>query len=115
MQLVITDASIIIDIENSDLTRPMFNLPYQFAVPDVLFEEELLERHSHLLNLGLMRKAIGPELISEAYNLRQQFSKTSVNDLLALTLAKDTNSLLLILVSIHECLHTAARNQFTRM
>jgi len=73
----------------------MFSLPWQFAVPDILFSEELAEHHGHLLQLGLVSKTMSGELIAEAYNLRQNHAKTSVNDLLALTLAKHEHCQLL--------------------
>lgn len=88
MLLIISDASVLIDIECGGLTSTMFSLPWQFAVPDTLFSEELAERHSHLLQLGLISKTMGGDLVSEAFRLHQQYVRTSVNDLLALTLAK---------------------------
>ena len=39
MLLLISDANVLIDIENGGLTGAMFSLPYQFAVPDILFYE----------------------------------------------------------------------------
>jgi hypothetical protein len=95
MLLIVSDASVLIDIECGELTSAMFSLPWQFAVPDVLFDEELAERHGHLLDLGLISKSMSGDLVSEAYVLRQQYAKTSVNDLLALTLAKSENCQLL--------------------
>jgi predicted nucleic acid-binding protein len=47
-----------------------------------------MERHSHLTQFGLISKTMSGDLIAEAYKLRQKYIKTSVNDLLALTLAK---------------------------
>jgi hypothetical protein len=88
MLLIISDTSVLIDIECGGLSKAMFNLPWQFAVPDVLFAEELAEHHGHLLQLGLVSKTMSGELVAEAYYLRQNHVKTSVNDLLALTLAK---------------------------
>lgn len=88
MLLIISDASVLIDVECGNLTSAMFSLPWQFAVPDILFSEELEERHGHLLRFGLISKTMSGELIEETYNLRQQYVRTSVNDLLALTLAK---------------------------
>lgn len=82
-------------MECGELAPAMFSLPYRFAVPDTLFEEELSERHSHLLKLGLIKKTLNGELVSKAYNLRQKYARVSVNDLLALTLAKDENCRLL--------------------
>jgi hypothetical protein len=54
MLLVISDACVLIDIECGELTSVMFSLSYQFAVPDILFAEELENRHGHLLQFGLM-------------------------------------------------------------
>ena len=42
MRLLISDANILIDMEVGGLTAAMFRLDgYRFAVPDVLFAEEL--------------------------------------------------------------------------
>jgi predicted nucleic acid-binding protein len=95
MLLIISDASVLIDIECGELTSAMFSLPWEFAVPDILFDEELAEHHRHLLEFGLKSKTMNGELISEVNILRQQYIKTSVNDLLALTLAKHESCQLL--------------------
>ena len=52
MLLLISDANILIDIEDGNLISVIFQLPYEIAVPDILFELELRERHSHLLQAG---------------------------------------------------------------
>lgn len=95
MLLIISDASVLIDVEHGELTRAMFSLPWQFAVPDVLFSEELGDRHAHLLQFGLISKTMSSDLVDEAYKLRKQYIQTSVNDLLALVLAKYENCNLL--------------------
>jgi hypothetical protein len=56
------------DIEYGELTSAMFSLSYQFAVPDTLFAEELEERHSHLLQFGLISKTMSGDLVAEAYS-----------------------------------------------
>lgn len=88
MLLIISDTSVLIDIECGELTAAMFRLPFQFAVPDILFAEELAERHGHLSELGLISKTMSGDLVDEAYNLHQKYIKPSVNDMLALALAK---------------------------
>ncbi len=93
--LIISDASVLIDIEHGELASFMFSLPYQFIVPDILFLEELEERHSHLLQMGLLCQTVDSCLITEAYNLRFKYPKLSVNDLLALTLASSKKCQLL--------------------
>ena len=95
MLLVINDASVLIDIECGELTSAMFSLPWKFAVPDTLFAEELAERHGHLLQLGLISKTMSGELVAQAYSLHQRYNKPSVNDMLALTLAKHEDCQLL--------------------
>lgn len=88
MLFMISDASVLIDVECGGISTAMFSLPYQFIVPDILFSEELSKRHAHLLDLGLKSQAMSRELIAEAYRLHQKYPRLSVNDLLALTLAK---------------------------
>jgi hypothetical protein len=41
MLLLISDANILMDVEVGDLVAPMFSLGYEFAVPNVLYYEEL--------------------------------------------------------------------------
>ena len=95
MFLIISDASVLIDIECGELTSAMFSLPWQFAVPDILYVEELAERHGHLLRFGLISKTMSGDLVAEAYGLHQKYIKPSVNDMLALTLAKHEDCQLL--------------------
>ncbi len=95
MLLIISDASVFIDIACGEITSAMFSLPYQFAVPDILFAEELESRHANLLQLGLVCKTMSGDLVAEAYRLHQQYIKPSVNDMLALTLAKHEKCYLL--------------------
>ena len=93
--IVISDACVLIDIEQSELTSKMFNLPFKFTVPDVLFAEELNEKHALLISYGLKIETLSSKLVTEAFNLRQKNPRLSVNDLLALTLAKSRNNVLL--------------------
>ena len=53
MLLLISDANILMDVEVGDLVAPMFSLGYQFAVPDVLYYEELEEQHAHPPLIGV--------------------------------------------------------------
>lgn len=108
-----SDASVIIDIENSSLTAAMFGLPYEFIIPDVVFSEELEEKHNHLKNLGLTIKSMPAELMHEASILYQKHSGLSFNDALVLILAKNENCYLLtgdrLLRKIANQLHIGVR------
>ena len=87
-QLLISDANILIDMEEGKLLEAMFNLPYQFATPDILFAEELEEEHAHLPELGLELKEISSESMMYAIKLTSTYTQASRNDCFALALAK---------------------------
>lgn len=88
MQLLISDSNIFIDMEVSNLIKKMFELPYQFAVPDILYEEELKEDHENLLDYGLIMKMVSEESILYLENSLSQYSKIGFYDKLALAVAK---------------------------
>jgi predicted nucleic acid-binding protein len=88
MTLLISDANIFIDMEDGGVIQQMFELPETFAVPDVLFIEELMEHHPELPQYGLQVLQMKPETVADAWSLRNKYNQTSQNDLLALALAK---------------------------
>lgn len=55
MQLLISDANILIDMDDGGLLSSLFKLPYEFVTPDVLFEEELKENHPAVSTLFFTR------------------------------------------------------------
>ena len=87
MLLLISDANILIDIEIGGLIAPMFSLDFQFVVPDILFFEELEERHSYLLEMGLTASELDEALVMRVAKLAAQYPRPSRNDLFALVLA----------------------------
>lgn len=88
MQLLISDTNIIIDLDVCELLEQMFQLPFSFAVPDVLYLEELEEQHGNLPGFGLQVLPLSSESINSAIELRAKYLDTGENDLFALTLAK---------------------------
>lgn len=88
MDLLISDANILIDMEEGQLLTDFFRLPYQFKTPDILFEEELRQHHSDLLALGLLLGELSPDTVLSAYHMRQKYSGLSMNDCFAMSLAK---------------------------
>lgn len=54
MIFLISDANILIDMEEGDLLDALFELPYQFTVPDLLYFDELETHHADLLDKGLV-------------------------------------------------------------
>lgn len=87
MLLVISDANILIDIEDGSLTSVVFRLPYEIAVPDILFELELREQHSYLLEAGLKVKTLTAESVKKTESLSFKYSQPSMMDHSALALA----------------------------
>ena len=41
MPILVSDTSVLIDLERADLLDEMFLLPFEFAVPDLLYGREL--------------------------------------------------------------------------
>ncbi len=70
-------------------------LPYSFAVPDVLYLEELEEQHGDLPAFGLQVKSLNSNSVDKAIALQIKYTGTSPNDLFALTLAQQEDCPLL--------------------
>ncbi|GAA5524705.1 hypothetical protein Maes01_01262 [Microbulbifer aestuariivivens] len=87
MQLLISDANILIDLEEGQLIELMFQLPYQFSIPDILFYEELEEEHQSLLDMGLQLSELSGDTMSYALELIPRYTRPSRNDCFALALA----------------------------
>lgn len=95
MQLLISDANILIDLEEGQLIELMFQLPYQCKIPDILFVEELDAEHEHLLELGLSISELTGETMSYAVELIPRYTSASRNDCFALALAAQEQCTLL--------------------
>jgi hypothetical protein len=89
MLLLISDANILIDIESGGLITFMFSLEVQFAVPDILFNDELKDQHAHLLELGLQLRQFDDEQVQRVVQLAGRYPRPSRNDLFALMLAAE--------------------------
>jgi predicted nucleic acid-binding protein len=87
-QLLISDANILIDLEDGGLITEMFKLPFQFRVPDMLFADELEELHGYLLEHGLQLGELAPAFMAEAEVLTSKYKQPSRYDCFALALAK---------------------------
>lgn len=87
MQLLISDANILIDLEEGQLIDLLFQLPYRFCIPDILFVEELEDEHPRLIELGLNLSELSSETMSYAMELIPRYKQASRNDCFALALA----------------------------
>ena len=94
-QLLISDANILIDLEDGELITQLFSLPYQFSIPDMLFYDELEQQHSYLLDIGLQVGELNPQSMQKAEMLCQQYTQPSRYDCFALVLAQQEHCPLL--------------------
>lgn len=85
--LLISDSNILMDVEAGGLTTAFFSLAYTFAVPDILYEEELADNFGHFLRFGLAVRELSPDIIRIAERLAARYRRVSGNDRLALALA----------------------------
>lgn len=97
MPLLISDANILIDMDCGGLLHRMFELAHDFAVLDVLFEEELREQHPELPGLGLGVISLDEVGVADGEQLSNEYSNNGASriDLLSLALARQQNCPLL--------------------
>lgn len=95
MRLLISDANVLIDIEEGELVPALFQLPHRIATPDILFFDELESHHPELPEAGLELLPMSGDLINEAGRQAAVHSAPSRYDMLALVLAQEQECVLL--------------------
>jgi predicted nucleic acid-binding protein len=94
--ILVSDTSVLIDLERGGLLDAVFALPHGFAVPDVLFDHEMQgDWGDRLVSLGLRVEEVAKEGVANALRYRRQSTSLSVPDSFALALAKERQWLLL--------------------
>lgn len=94
--ILVSDTSVLIDLDRAGLLEAVFALPHEFAVPDVLYDREMRgEWGERLLALGLQVAEVSAEGVGNALRYRQVRASLSVADSFALALAKEKTWLLL--------------------
>ena len=86
--VVVSDTSVLIDLERGKLLEAAFRLPFAFAVPDLLYEQELKANDgARLLELGLRITELDSDgaAAAQTYSLREP--ALSLPDSFALALA----------------------------
>lgn len=87
---LVSDTSVLIDLERGGFLEVIFALPYVFAVPDVLYHREMTgEWGEKLVSLGLRVEEVAEAGVRQALVYRQQRKKLSIPDSFALALAKE--------------------------
>lgn len=89
MPFLVSDTSVIIDLDRGDLLEAAFKLDDSVVVPDLLFERELdAEFGARLRALGIMIESLNGNEVLRATQLRRAEDRLSVADTFAFTLAQ---------------------------
>lgn len=96
MNVLVSDTSVLVDLERGGLLEATFSLPVTMAVPDLLYAQELSNYNGErLLNLGLQILELDDQGVEIAINYREQVRAISLPDSFALVLAKTSGFTLL--------------------
>lgn len=89
MRVLVSDTSVLIDLERGALLETSFTLPFEFVVPDLLYRQELAEFGGPgLINLGLRVEELDGEGVAAALLYRHANPSLSLSDSFALALAQ---------------------------
>lgn len=86
--LIVHDANIFIDMEAGGLLDAVFRLEHDVITPNALYDRELKEQHSHLIELGLVLYQVEPEGVERSWQLAATYNATSAMDRLCIALAE---------------------------
>ena len=88
MKIIVSDTSVLIDLDRGGLLDGCFKLPYEFAVPDLLFRNELEQfGGTDLLAKGLRVEQLTGGELAVAQTTRGSRRKLSLPDAYAYALA----------------------------
>jgi hypothetical protein len=80
---------VVIDLERGGFLEPLFNLPFDFAVPDLLFNSELRgDLGDQLVALGLRVEELAPDELTRATVVSRERLALSAQDSFAFALAE---------------------------
>lgn len=89
MPVLVSDTSVLIDLERGQLLEEMFRLSFEFAVPDLLYARELTgPLGEQLVALGLRVEVLTPAELSRATTVRRQNASLSTPDTFAFAIAE---------------------------
>lgn len=89
MRVLVSDTSVLIDLERGELLETTFQLAWEFAVPDLLYKRELRDFNGPALRkMGLRVESLDGEGVQTAVEYRRRIPALSLADSFTLTLAK---------------------------
>jgi len=91
VRVLVSDASVLIELSKWSLLEAIFALPCEFAVPDILYEDELLDLHGltreDLVDLGLRVEHLDPKGMEQAAGYQKRCPQLTLHDCFAITLS----------------------------
>lgn len=94
--LLVSDTSVLVDLERGGILEKFFKMPFDIGVPDLLYEVELKDwKGVDLLAMGLKVMHLDADGVSLAQKYQLGNPKLSSPDTFALALAKTDNHTLL--------------------
>jgi hypothetical protein len=88
MRILVSDTSVLIDLERGQFLDSCFRLPFEFAVPDLLYTNELAAYGGPaLVALGLRVEELTGDEVTVAQQARTTHPKLSLPDAFAYSLA----------------------------
>ena len=92
MAVLVSDTSVLIDLERAGLLDEMFLLPFGFAVPDLLYDRELAgEVGDRLCAMGLRIEELTPTELRRATVVNRENVRLSAADTFAFAIAESRN------------------------
>jgi hypothetical protein len=96
MKILVSDTSVLIDLERAGFRDSCFGLSFEFAVPDLLYARELADYGGpDLVKLGLRVEELTPAELAIVQDTRTAHPKLSLPDAYAYTLATTRGWILL--------------------
>jgi hypothetical protein len=88
MKILVSDTSVLIDLERGGILDSCFKLPFEFAVPDLLYNRELAAYEGpRLIELGLRVEELSGLEVAAAQAVRTAHPRLSLSDAFAYALA----------------------------
>ena len=96
MAILVSDTSVLIDLERGELLELAFSCGHTMVVPDLLYENELQsDIGPQLIDLGLQVIQLGPDEVALAQNIKSGRPQLSFADCFGLACATRQNHALL--------------------
>jgi predicted nucleic acid-binding protein len=99
MKILISDTSCLIDLRKVSLLEAFVKLPYNLAIPDVLFHQEVLKfsgAEKELVRREVKVVSLPGEKIQRAREVSRNNSALTLNDCFAFVLAENTPNCILM-------------------